>query len=241
MSIVPGMCTVDRDRATDRGAAFGLPKLKSIGAGNADELGGVIRLAGGRVGNGFGAGDGLASGGDGFGAGNGLTRGGGNGSGACSAGGGATVAGGVASTGGGASTGAGGEAGTGGVSIGGAGLTSSGAGGVGFAGSGAGGGGAVAGGAGGAGVGTTCAGGVTGAGASVAGGANGVACRLGFGSVGPLFRPLSNNIVTSDGGGSCSGVGSRRIVSSSRRPIATWTSSEISTASLIRQGRRRGG
>lgn len=227
---------MDRDRATDRGGAFGLPKLKSIGAGNADGLGGVIRLAGGRVSNGFGAGDGLASGGDGFGTGNGLTRGGGNGSGTCSAGGGATVAGGGASTGGGTSTGAGGGAGTGGASTGGAGVAGSGAGGDG---SGTGG-GAAAGGASGAGVGTTCVGGVTGAGVSVAGGADGVACRLGFGSVGPFFRPPSNSIVTSDGGGSCSGVGARRIVSSSRRPIATWTSSEISAANLIRQGRRRG-
>jgi hypothetical protein len=233
MSIVPGICTVDGDRAADRDAAFGLPKLKSVGAGNADELGGAIRRAGGRTGNGFGAAGGLASGGDGIGARNGLTRGGGNGSGACSVGAGATVAGGGVSTDGGASTGAGG----GGAGGGGAGLAGSGADGDG---SGTGG-GVVAGGAGGAGVGTTCVGGVTGVGASVAGGADGIACRLGFGSVGPLFRPLSNSIVTSDGGGSCSGVGSRRIVSSSRRPIATWTSSEISAASLIRQGRRRGG
>jgi hypothetical protein len=217
-----------------------LPKLKFIGAGNADELGGVIRLAGGRAGNGFGAGDGLASDRDGFGAGDGLTRGGGNGSGACSTGGGATTAGDGISTGGGASTGAGGGgAGIGGASTGGAGLVGSSAGGngsagTGFTGSGAGGGGAVAGGVG------RVGGGVTGPGALNAGGANGVAWRLGFGSVGPLFRPPSNSIVTWDGGGSCSDVGSRRIVSSSRRPIVTWTSSETRTARRIRHGFRRG-
>lgn len=104
-----------------------------------------------------------------------------------------------------------------------------------------GGGTAAAGGVGSTGSGGASVGGTTGAGASVAGGADGVACKLGFGSVGPLFRPVSNSIVTSDGGGNCSDVGARRIVTSSNRPIATWTSSETSTASRIRQGRRGGG
>lgn len=91
-------------------------------------------------------------------------------------------------------------------------------------------------GTGGVGSGSCCAGGD-----GLTGGSDGEAWRSGLGNVGPLFRPLSNNIVTGDGGGSCSGPFSRRIVTNNRTPIRIWISSEIRAASLIRHGRRRSG
>lgn len=159
--------------------------------------------------------------GGGFGTGDGLTTGGGRGMGTRSSVDGATSTGGAGGDGAGASTGGTGGDGAGG-STGGAG------------GDGAGGGGSTGtGGTGGIGSGTASAGGVA--------GTDGLACNEGFGRVGPLFRPLSNSIVTAEGGGNCSGLSSRRILTSNRTPIATCSSSEIRTARRIRHGWPRGG
>jgi hypothetical protein len=80
-----------------------------------------------------------------------------------------------------------------------------------------------------------------GSGGSTAGvsGAGGTACNPGSGSVGPSFRPVSNSIVTADGGGKSSDLSCRRNVTSNSTPIPMWISSDIATASLIRRARRR--
>jgi hypothetical protein len=72
-----------------------------------------------------------------------------------------------------------------------------------------------------------------------AGGTAGTACSPGSGSVGPAFRPVSNSIVTADGGGKSSDFSCRRNVTSSSTPIPMWISSDIAAASPIRRLRRR--
>jgi hypothetical protein len=213
------MCGAARGRADDGTARFGFPKLKFIGEENSDGFGGGASLWGGRTGGGLGAGEGLTTGG-----------GRGMGAGAGSAGGGET------STGGDGKGGSEG-AGTGGGAVGGAdGVGSDGvdSDGVGSDGGGLGDGASVAGGNGG--VGSASVGGDWGV-----GGAEGVVCNSGFGSVGPVFRPLSNSIVTAEGGGNNSGLPSRRMVTSNITPIAMWISSEIRAARRSRLDRRRGG
>ena len=153
--MVPGICVLDRVRASDGDAGGGVPKLKFVGAGKSDGFGGA---------DGRGAGAGLTAG-DGPGCRDGCRIG------FCSA----ACGGGDTSTGGAA--GAGGNGGVG------SGVSSD-------------------------------------DGVCNDGGADGVACNAGSGSVGPLLRPLSNTIVTAEGGGSSSGLPSRRIVTSSSKPIA---------------------
>ena len=151
--MVPGICVLDRVRASDGDAGGGVPKLKFVGAGKSDGFGGA---------DGRGAGPTASDGPGCF---------GGCRTGFCSA----ACGGGDTSTGGAA--GAGGNGGVG------SGVSSDG-------------------------------------GVCNDGGADGVACNAGSGSVGPLLRPLSNTIVTEEGGGSNSGLPSRRIVTSSSKPTA---------------------
>lgn len=212
-----------------------MPKLKSIGVGKADCFGGTgwrgsgrtaVYLGSGRGGGGIKA----CSVAGGEGGGGGIWGGGTTGS--VAAGTEGVGAGGVAA----------GGVGAGGVGAGGFGA-GGGAAGVGAAGGGAAGGGAAGGGGsasavggtGGVGSGASCMGGSAGA-----GGADGAVCCSGFDSVGPCFRPLSNSIVTVEGGGNSSGCRSRRIVTSNKMPSVTWINNEIRTAMRSRRGRLRG-
>jgi hypothetical protein len=180
-----------------------------------------VKFIGAGKSDGFGGAGCLGGGRTAGGRGGSLTAGGGGGTGACSAGG----------AGGGGRTSACGAAGAG--SGGGGGSAGAGSGGVGTA-RGGGAGDSAGGGKGGVGSGIFSTGGEGGT-----GGVEGVAWRSGFGSVGPFFRPLSNSMVTAEGGGSNSGFPSCRIVTSNRTPIATWISREIRTARRIRLDWRR--
>jgi hypothetical protein len=218
MSIVPGRCGAACGRAGDGAVRFGFPKLKFIGEENSDGFGGEASLWDGRTGGGLGAVDGLTTGG-----------GRGMGAGTGSAGGGETSTGGIGGDGKGGSAGAGADGGADRV-----GMRWGGADGGGSDGGGADGGGSVAGGNGG--VGTASIGGDGGV-----GGTEGVVCNSGFGSVGPVFRPLSNSIVTVEGGGNNSGLPSCRMVTSNSTPIAMWINSEIRAARRSRLDLWRGG
>ncbi len=176
MSSVPGGRGAADVRVLGCGAPNGRPRLKSIGAGKSDGLGG-----GGRFGGGFGAGGGRSIGA--------FSTGGG--------GGGASTVDGTG-TGGAAGAGAGGGGGGGGIGGSGKGCCSR-----------------------------------TGGACSL-----GEACGDGSGSVGPSFRPLSNTIVTGEGGGSHSSLPFRFSVTSSTTRIARWRASDTVQARLKNEPRR---